>query len=220
MHYRNRHYQMKLKTKKILAREFLIITIIIAICIISYLLTLPYNAHKLSQQNKIEKQIDLKSNQLDSFKNSENNFEPSIIINDKVLKALWDFDIKDGRHLSLTGLKDLLSNSIERRSYFKEFNNKIEAKDYNEFVDLLQTDSSRKKTEEYNFLKTQKILLMENEVDSLTILKEAISKETLSQNQKKTIFFWALTLSALVLILLRYFFYGISWSISTLRQKK
>ena len=103
---------MKLKSKKILAREFLILTIVFAIGIIAFLLTYPYNSYKTGKEKKIVTDIAIKTHQIDSIKSSDQGISNIITINERPFKVLYEFDSTEGRHLSYAELKKMIANSI------------------------------------------------------------------------------------------------------------
>ncbi|MBE7440841.1 MAG: hypothetical protein HS119_00090 [Flavobacteriales bacterium] len=61
---------MKLQTKKIIAREFLVLTITIVIGLIAFALTYPYNLYRHNQVGNLEKTISEKTTLSDSLSKS------------------------------------------------------------------------------------------------------------------------------------------------------
>lgn len=116
---------MKLKHKKILAREFLALSIVFAIGITTFLTTFLYNFYKIKKENEITSEIVTKTHLLDSLNSSDQGINNTIAIDDRTFKLLHEFDSTEGRHLSYQELKSLIANSKERKSYFEEYNCKL-----------------------------------------------------------------------------------------------
>lgn len=215
--------KMKLHSKKILAREFLILTLVLIIGIISFLLTYPYNSFKTSKEKTIVTEIATKSYQLDSLNSSDHNTKYLITIDERPFKILREFDSTEGRHLSYAELKKLIAKSKGRKSYFDEFNKKMKFKDFDEFEDVIQTDESRENLKiiknQNDSVKTLKVIALRQELNKLNNNKNAVSKSILTKQEQYQFAFWTMIFSAVILILLRLTFYGVSWSISTLRRK-
>ena len=282
---------MDLKFKKIIAREFIILLIVLTIGLFSYLLIYPYNSSQQNKKERLISEIRIKTNQLDSLKNSENisKEDPiknlygmikgnklfldendfrvmllkdpqgtySVISNDKnarelfldysdfekalglkkedpiksliltideeQLRTLWDFDSKEGRHLSLEELKKTISNPKGRRNYFIEFNAKMGFKDYEEFIELIQTDKSRNEYKEAkrinDSVKVTKSNTLQQELDKLKNQEIKINNKIFTKQEQNNFTFWVICISAIALIFLRYLYHGLFWSIRTLRAK-
>ena len=204
-------------------REFLILIAVLAIGLTSFSLTYLYNYIKTNKVNILNQEIIVKRQQLDSISSSNSLPEKEIVFDDKQLKLLLDFGSTEGRHLSLNELKKTLNTSEERLSYFTEFNTKMGFKDYNEFLELIQTkksrDEYRKIKEHYDSLNLEKITVLGQELNKLSENKNSISGDVVTKSDQLNIGLWATAIAAVLLILLRFLYYGVSWSILTLRKK-
>ncbi len=215
---------MKLKYKKIVAREIIAWAIVFAIGIATFILTILYNSYKTKKENIITSEIATKNQLLDSLNSSYQEIYNRITIDDRVFKVLHEFDSTEGKHLSYQELKHLISNAKERKSYFDEYNNKMAFNSYAEFEGLIQTDQG--KIEFYknllliDSLKESNVIPLQEEIAKLKEFESVYNKSIMTKEEQYQFSFFAIIISAVLLILLRYVYYGISWSISVLRSQE
>lgn len=215
---------MHLKSKKILAREFLVLTFVISIGLLAFLLTYPYNKYKIRNENQIASKISIKKEQLDSLNSLDLRIDYIITINENTFKILHEFDSTEGKHLSYNELKMLIRRPKERKAYFDEFNGKMGFKNLDEFEDILQTEESKSKfiisKHRIDSIKAIKTVALQQELDELNKKRSIVRKNILTKQQQFDFAIWTTSIMAVILILLRFAYYGITWSISTLRIKE
>jgi hypothetical protein len=215
---------MKLTSKKILAREILVLAIVFAIGITTFLLTFLYNSFKTNKERIFTSEIATKTHLLDSLNLSDQGINNKITINDRAFKVLHEFDSINGRHLPYQELKLLIANSKERKSYFDEYNDKMEFKSFAEFEELIQTDQSKiefnKNQLQLDSIKASKVTPLQDEIAKLKKNKNISTKSIMTKEEQYQFSLWIMIISSVFLILLRYVYYGISWSISTLRTQE
>jgi hypothetical protein len=214
-------WNMKLKSKKIIAREIIVLAIVFAIGIITFSLTFLYNSFKINQEKIVTSEILSKTHLFDSLNISDQGINNTITIDDSAFKLLHEFDSTKGRGLSYQELKLLILNSKDRKSYFDEYNDQMEFKNFAEFEDLIQTDQSKiefdKNKLRIDSIKELKVTTLQDEIAKLKQSKSNLTKGIITKEEQYDFSFWIMIISAILLILLRYVYYGISWSISILR---
>lgn len=214
---------MNIKTKKIIAREFLIFLICVVIALVTFLTIYPYNYFKRNQIDSLTKEISEKKLISDSLSKSYKL---------KTEKQFWFTD----KYISKF---DLPRN--------KDYNN---AKVWNRLYEIAKSDSVRYKWEKtwdkeliafnkelgfdtpqsfQNFILTNIIYTKDieqnkaaekinSEVDILqNKMSETYKKIVSTESQLRTAGL-AFIISVVILFLFRYLFYGIKWSIRTLKQ--
>lgn len=283
---------MRLKYKKIIAREFILLLIVLTVGLLSFISIYLYNSYRKAESKKLNSEIISMSKQIDSLENSgtnvkedqikdlysiikgnklfldENDFRAMLVkdpsgtysvvskdpnakdlfldysdfknvlgldkldtsnvlkslIDNNQLQILWDFDIKEGRHLSLEDLKKVVINPSERKEYFDEFNSKMGFKDYDEFSELLLTEKGRhgfRETKRTNDLaKVEKRKELQQKLDKLKSQQADPNRKILTSQEQMNFAFWLAGVVATVLFLFRYIFYSVVWSIRTLRMKE
>ncbi len=128
---------MKLQTKKIIAREFLVLIVTVIIASISFVLIYPYNSYRQNQLDKLTDTIYSKSKLADSLANSYNIW--SIQQQKDPLKDLYnEFNSQLNLAKNYDEFKQVMSDQKNRQVFFNEFNPKINlAKSFNEFDEAL-----------------------------------------------------------------------------------
>lgn len=261
---------MKLSTKKIIAREFLILTIVLASGIITFLLTFPYNYYQESNEKTILSEIAIKSKQLDllyssakktlkmhegviedlyiraksnGYSKSRNEFIALIHSDNEVFYDMYSyvkskgyrkdenaFAILIGRISPLQNLNSLYKTLTEGGYYtksFEEFEIKWQDENYRSKVynamtrDKIYTKDKYAFEQEYQAIATitPEIKVLVNDLDKLRNNKEIFSGRIITLEEQYSISIWVTAISFVILILLRFIYYGISWSISTLRRE-
>lgn len=211
---------MKLQTKKIIAREFLLLTIVFALGFICFLSTYPYNNYKSSQAGSLDKTIAEKNRITDSLSYSYKS---------KSQKKDWffgKFTEKFGSdHYKNDEFWNRLSYLAERdsikykwNSWSKElidFNKELNfdtPQKFKEFIDanrLNRNDSA-------NFNESEKV-----NQDILTLKQQKKEIEIKKLSFKEQVRFGVTSTIILLIILFatRYLFYAVKWSIKVLKQK-
>lgn len=212
---------MKLTTKKIIAREFLNLTLVITLGIISFLCTFPYNTFKKNQAEKVSIEILEKSKKSDSlilpFKNKldkkqwfYNEFSNQYGNDTYTMENLWN-------RLDYLALNDSI---IDRwyNSWSKDvikFNKEIGFSTPEKFQSFIENNHLAK-AELLNY-NLSKDIIKKNVL--LTKKKDQINREVLSENEQIEFGFRVLLVMFIILFLIRYFLYAIMWSFQTLKEK-
>lgn len=212
---------MNIKTKKIVAREFLVFLACLAIAIVTFLIIYPYNNFKQKQIDNLTKDISSK-----------------IIISDSLSKAyrlkyekqLWFTD----RYMSKLGFPKGYSNEkiwnglyrIAKTDSVKykwenkwdkdliAFNKELGFETPQSFQDFILTNIVYKNEIEKN----QEAIKINAEADVIRNKIIEIRKKIVPiQNQFKTACI-AFIIAVIILFVFRYMFYGTKWSIKTLRS--
>jgi hypothetical protein len=216
---------MKLTTKKIIAREFLTLTLVLTIGLISFLCTYPYNAFKRKQVENKSAIISEKTKLTDSL---------SISYKTKLDKQNWFFE-KFSNHYDLSddttfderyeiwkkfdnwALKDSINYRWEHEwggentSFLKSigFPNPKSLQSFIEKNRITKMDSS-------NFNSS---LAINSEIALLSKSKNDNDSKILSYSEQIEFGLKALIICFIILFGFRYLFYSLKWSIKTLKQK-
>jgi len=212
---------MKLTTKKIIAREFLILMLVLALGLISFFCTYPYNAFERHQVEKKSTEILEKSKLADSlsfsFKSKLDKqewfykqFTNNISDYYKSYKEFWE-------RLDYLALKDSIKFKWEKVwekdivSFNKEmgFPNPEALHAFIENNRINKIDSSNYDSS----------LAINSEVDLLSKSKKDNERKILSYNDQTAFGIKALIICFIILFGLRYLLYSIKWSLKTLKQK-
>lgn len=215
---------MKLKTKKIIAREFILLIATIALSIVAFLGTYIYNFYQHDQIDKLEEKIlsetiiadslaksyNLKLNNQKRFydKNNEKVDLSEAEYNSpfKLWKRLYDLSVKDSikakfEKVWTVEIKDLLRElNLESPEKLKAFidNNRI-----------TQIDSN-------NFSKATNIY---SELSSIKSVKIKHQEKILEIKKQFRFGTWTFMIGLICFFGIRYLYYGIKWSIKILEQK-
>jgi hypothetical protein len=216
---------MKLTIKKIIAREFLTLTLVLSLGLVSFLCTYPYNAFKRNQAENKSTDISEKTKLADSL---------SIPYKSKLDKQNWFFE-KFSNHYDLSGDttfdssneiwkgfdKNAINDSIKYKwekkwdkddiTYFKEigFSNPVALHSFIDKNRITKLDSTN-----YDSSVT-----INSEIASLSKSKNDNDSEILSYNEQTEFGLKALIICFIILFGFRYLFYSLKWSLKTLKQK-
>ena len=214
---------MKLETKKIIAREFIMLVITFVIAAFAFFGTYVYNFYQHHQADKLNKSILVKTTIADSLAKSYNSKlnnqkwfydknSEKVDLSDaeynspyKLWKRLYDLSVKDSIKIKFdkvwtTEIKDLLKGiNLESPEKLKTFidNSRI-----------TQTDSS-------DFSKAN---IIYSEINSVKKERINYQENVLEINKQFRFGLWTFIIFAILLFGVRYLFYGIKWSLRTLKQ--
>lgn len=213
-------------TKKIIAKEFLFFTAVLSITLISFLFLLAYNQkinYNIDNQTHVKNEKIKSANNLVSIYNAKIDIQTShfntlfrhiekekiFYIDEKNRNDLW------GR-LSYLVIKD----SLKYRWYNKWNKSLVDGiknqgyKTPEEFEKFIIKNTPTQK-EESDYLKGHKIydetVIIDNEIKNL-------QKDRFNNSEIKWIVLKTFIIVFIVLFVLRYIKYGITWSIKTLKQ--
>lgn len=211
---------MKLKTKKIIAREFILLNIALALGFISFLCIYPYNYYRSSQADNLDMTIKEKNKIKDSL---------SYQYKCKSQKKDWFFEKFTEKFGSDLYKNEELWNRIlylaEKDSIKYKWN--IWAKELVDFNKELGFDTPQKfkefidanrltKKDSTNYTESLKI---NQDIGTLKERKKEI--EIIKLSFKEQVRFGVTSTIVLLIILfaVRYLFYAVRWSIKVLKQK-
>lgn len=216
---------MELKTKKIIAREFIILTTVFFMGLILLLSTFPYNAiirnkvesqnYKISYKTKLADSLD--NNYLTKIENQEwylNEYINTYSVNSNKFS-----DLRDKLWVLLKNLstEDSINYKWENEwgEGFESFNKNLgfsnpqELKTFIERNIITKLDSSNHDS----------AFIIKSEIYSLSENKNELEKKILSKEERKALWLKILFYCYFILFVIRYLFYCIKWSIKTLKQK-
>jgi hypothetical protein len=215
---------MKLTTKKIIAREFLTLTLVLTLGLISFLCTYPYNAFKRNQVERKSIEISEKSKRADSL---------SLSFKNKIDQQKWFFD-KYSSHWDISGDKINTSEKLWKRLDFLALNDSIKYKwqnvwdkdliEFNKELGFLNPDEFQSFIDKNRITKTDSTnydssLSINSEVAALTQNKKDYDSKILSFNEQTEFGLKASIICFIILFGFRYLFYSIRWSLKILKQK-
>lgn len=228
---------MKKRVKQILAREFLFLTFLVVSSIVFFLFTFPY---KYSYNNKIDANIEAitcTKHSLDSLYR-ELEEEPKIKIvraSDNTVKKRPPLDFSGIKPIDavkkedLTELKAIVQRMIN--SGESESNIALVIRNYKPKFDPNKPFEKVEERKPLNLEGAQAILnsdkarrvLVSQKINKLTIVLEKLrnnkkEKMTFEDQVDRTFIF--LILLSIPLFLVRYFYYGINWSMKTLKENR
>jgi hypothetical protein len=207
---------MKIKYKKIIAREFIIFTIVISSGIITFLLTYSYNFYQENNEKTILSEILIKSKQLDlpytsALKNKDMDEE---VIED-LYKRAKSLGYKKSRNEFIALIHSNNEVFNDMYSYVKSMGYR---NDENAFAILIGRIPTQQNYQSISTI-TPEIKVLEDDLDKLRNNREIFVGRIMSLEEQITVSFWVTAMSFVILVVLRFIYYGISWSISTLRSE-
>ena len=216
---------MKLTTKKIIAREFLTLTLVLTLGLISFLCTYPYNAFKRNQAENKSTEISKKTKLADSL---------SITYKSKIDKQNWFFE-KFSKHYDLSGDTTIdSSNEIwklyERFALIDGFKYRWEKKWTKENITFFSEIGFSNPETLCSFINKNRItkldstnydssVVINSEIAILTKSKNDNDNKILTYNEQTEFGLKALIIYFIILFGFRYLFYSLNWSLKTLKQK-
>ena len=211
---------MKLQTKKIVAREFLLFTIALALGFICFLFTYLYNNYRSSQTGSLDKAIAEKNKITNSL-----SYQYKI----KSQKKDWffgKFTAKFGSDLYKNEeLWNRLSYLAEKDSIKYKWNNWAkELTDFNKELDF-NTPQKFKEFIDANRLNSNdstnynESLKINNDIAILQWQKKEIKIKKLSFKEQVRFGVTSTIILLIILFAARYLFYAVRWSVKVLKQK-
>ena len=215
---------MKLTTKKIIAREFLIMILVLTIGLILFLCTYPYNAYKRNQVENKSIEISEKSKKVDTL---------SLSFKNKIDQQNWFFE-KYSNHWDISGDKINTSEKLWQRLDFLALNDSIKYKwqnvwdkellAFNKEIGFTNPDEFKSFIDKNRITKIDSSnydssLAINSEIALLTKNKKDYESEILSYNEQTEFGLKALIICFIILFGFRYLFYSLKWSLKTLKQK-
>ena len=215
---------MKLTTKKIIAREFLTLTLVLSIGLILFLCTYPYNAFKRNQVENKSTEISDKSKKVDTLLLSFKN---------KIDQQKWFFD-KYSNHWDISGDKINTPDKLWKRLDFLALNDSIKYKWQNVWdkellafnkeigfsnPDEFQSFIDKNRISKIDSSNYDSSLAINSEIALLTKNKNDYESEILSYNEQTEFGLKAIIISFIILFGFRYLFYSLKWSLKILKQK-
>ena len=215
---------MDIKTKRIIAREFLIFILAIGISIISFLLTFTYNYYLNNEIKKASSAIIIEQNNADSLMKP---FELKKIKLDKIQNNIKDlYSIMNSSSLkgSFSSYEELSIYLSEEKNVKDIFEGIISYKEfkklflgYDDFFSLVGTNEAEKltKSDSLNYHKG-KILL--EEINSIEKNKKSYYSKLLSLKEQLMFSLYTFFVLIIFLFIFRHIYYAIKWSFYTLKK--
>lgn len=211
---------MKLQTKKLIAREFLLMTLAFAVGFISFLFIYPYNYYRASQTDNLDKTIVEKNKITDSlayqfksksqkkdwyFEKFTSKFGSDLYKNEELWNRLSYLAEKDSiKHKWNIWAKELI-----------DFNKELDfdtPQKFKEFIDAIRINSK----DSANYTESLKV---NREIGALKERKKEIEIKKLSSKEQLRFGVASTIVLLIILIPARHLFYAVRWSIKVLKQK-
>jgi hypothetical protein len=216
---------MKLTTKKIIAQEFITLTLVLALGLISFLCTYPYNAFK---------QIQVVNKSTEISEKRKQSYSLSISYQSKLDKQNWFFE-KFSNYYDLSGDTTLdSSNEVWKRFEWNALNNKIKYKwenfwakdDISYFKEIgfsnpeaLHSFIVKNRITKIDSTKYDSSKIINTNIALLTKSKSEYESDILSYNEQTDFTMKAIIIYFILFFGVRYFFYSLKWSLKILKQK-
>ncbi len=214
---------MNIYTKKILAREFLVLILCFIIGVLYFLSIYPYNYLKNNKINILTKEVSEKKKISYSLSKSfrqktakqywySTQFKSKFYIDGyskKLNDDLWTFFEKLIKSDSLI-IKG--ENTLDER--IVSFNIELGFETPEKFQSFIITNIISQEDIEKN----QKSLKIDSEIDVLNNKIKGTSKKVFTVAEQIKASYWAFSITMIIFFLFRYIYYGINWSIKTLKQ--
>ncbi len=218
---------MNLKVKKTIAREFLFVIVLCSLTLICFLFTYAYNSYL---ENKIEKTnilISSKTATVDGLSKINAKLEKQTWLHSQLLK---EYDVSENPDYTKEKLWQTLSDLSQKDSIkirwvstwkdgpnnFKSFFNKIGFDNPENLMTFLD-DNTINKADSSNI---ETYSALRNEIQKHKREKTKLDSKYLNYKEQKDfgiIVFFSLSTA---LFLFRYVYYGINWSVKTLKKKE
>jgi hypothetical protein len=214
---------MKLNSKKIIAKEFLVLLSVIVITLLMFFCTELYNAFKFHQLDKINSTISFKTKlskdlahnyafksekRIWFFKKFSNEFN--------IIDTKYDTNEKVWGRLEYLAKKDSIKHKIEKE-WTSEMTNFIFSLGFStplKFKKFIE-DNSENSNDINQYKESKRIQI---EVKNLEIEKLNLSKEIIIKKDQINIIKYTFIVLVGFFFILRYLFYGVKWSVKILNQ--
>lgn len=215
---------MKLTTKKIIAREFLTLTLVVVIGLICFLSTFPYNSFLHNQIKNLQGEIDQKRTLSDSllkpystilqnqawyFKKLNDEFD---LGEHNTIDKWWIHSVQIAKKDSI---RILWEETWSQDKTIIRFFNKMGFPNGDSLQRFIITNTLDKSDIE-NKTKADKL---QKEIAETESKQKNVANSILTYEGQLSFSMMALIILASVSFGLRYLYYGINWSLKTLKQK-
>lgn len=215
---------MKLNVKKIIAREFLILTFLTFFSVLCGLCIYPYNAFRRLQFTNNEKEISFlsqkKANLLSIFnhkRKAQENFYKALSAEYDLIESEQNTSEKTWEGLGKAYLSDSIpirySKWDSRVRLFLSSRGFNDAKTFEKFVG----ENIFNKNDSINYLKSKKV---DQNVTELKNQSNQLKRKILSSREQIDFSLLIFKILFLIAFPLRFLILGIKWSINTLNQKE
>ena len=215
---------MNKRVKKIIAREFLILLVLIVLTSLVFVCVYPYNSY---QKNKIEK-IDSSINEKEKL---TENLHKSV--NEKIKEQEWfyekvssEFDITNSEYSELKTLWPILQRIAENDSTEYRWNNKWEKSliDFHKSIGFkngkeLEAFIEKNSISSNDSIQLKKSEKIRAEIGKLKEQRTELKYKTLNDNDKLDLVGGIGLALFGILFILRYLIYAVKWSLRTLKEK-
>jgi hypothetical protein len=202
---------MKLTTKKIIAREFLALLLVISIGLTAFLSIYPYNAFKEKRISRLSNEINTTSKQIYSLSFAYN----------KKLQAIqnsYNLFVKQGYNKNIDTFKSLISKNPDAlNDSYNIFVSEGYTKSIDDYKKLMGIDHNRiSERDNSDFI-------LANEKKTIIANLDKENKETkkskLSYHEQLDFTYNTILLLCIFIFGFRYLFYGVKWSFRILKEK-
>lgn len=214
---------MNKKIRKIIAREFLLLLVLIVLGSLIVLSVFPYNAYQRNQVVNLNSEIGLKEKQTNSLHKT---------VNEKIKNQEWffvkvssEFDIANSEYSELKTLWPLLQRIAENDSTAYRWNNKWE----NSLIEFHKSIGFKNPEELESFIEQNSVYSKDSidlkksneiriEIKGLNTRKSDLKRKIFTESDKENMAIGIGIILFGILFLSRYLFYAIKWSIKTLKE--
>ena len=212
---------MKLETKKLIAREFLLLLISVGLGLIGFILTLGYSFIKESQLNNLQNEIILNESNNQKLNNSyDKKYETRAwfynTINEK-------FDLSNSSYNDPDKLWKRLNILIQKDSLRYKYEQSPDIRESFKIVGLTNIESVEKFIQQNNLTKAEisdinKYVQDRKFIESLNSKASEAKSNTLSDSKKNEFTLWLFLCVLIFIFPIRYLYYSIKWSSKILKQ--
>lgn len=215
---------MKLSIKKIIAREFLILTTLILFSVLFGLCIYPYNAFRKLQIDSLESEISAKKKEMDSltFMYNKKLTKQKEFFNEsfEALSSEYQLDSSEATWKGLA--KSYHSDSIiyfYEKKWDAKVVNFLNSKGFNDgrAFEKFVGENLLNKNDSINYLKSKKV---DQNITELKNQSNQLYKKILSSREQIDFSLLIFKILFLIAFPLRFLILGIKWSINTIKQKE
>jgi RNAse (barnase) inhibitor barstar len=215
---------MKLQTKKIIAREFLLFLCCIGGGLIVFLFTASNNSLKKSKLDKLQNEVNLSEKNNQNLSNSHNKkIETQAWFFNKTNKK---FDLLNSKYNNPDKLWERLNILIQKDSLEYKYKNSNGLRESFRIAGFENFESAKKFIQKNN-LNTVEISSIQqyaktkskSKIIKLKSKIKEVKRSLLSENKQIDISLYGILLSFIFIFPLRHIFYSVSWSFKILKQQ-